>query len=360
MRSELPSGLKVRDMTQMSLRHLASNCDSVNESRLAAEQPPLDSNLLPTAEQAATAAMRPADGATVASQSTPTPARKAQAECVPPVQQRGFDLADEADAIEVLEPPTDAPPQSVGSDQLFLASPLPRQEPAVFCLNATLRDEFDAALTGLQPEPAAKPAASEQYSPSQRLQRGIVSQGESIGAAPVTFDSVLSAGPTRYPGNNHLPRPFETDVPLSARSDSAPARCAGTPRALTSDGLGAARLQTTLLPASGDTSTRNHAAASARLVPVDGSFATFPSNAPREITVGTKFCGASGCHGLHGLVGPPDFLGDARARAVDVARWIENQGKTDVPFDELVLQLEAIGVQLSVAEQDAVRRLLSG
>lgn len=40
-------------------------------------------------------------------------------------------------------------------------------------------------------------------------------------------------------------------------------------------------------------------------------------------------------------------------------QWVIQQGFADVPFDKLILKLDRLGIELSVSEQDVLRRLLN-
>jgi len=272
-------------------------------------------------QQVATATMQLALEARTTSQSTQTPTQNMQALAVmhaPPTHTRTH-------------------PRSADPDQLFHAEVHRRQEPTA--------------------EPAAEPA-SERSPPPRHLQRGMISRIEPIDARQsrsggnVMANSTCSSTVPNWSAglNQSAPYPFEATAPLSARSAPAVGNYAPAPRALTPDGL---HFQATLLPASYDSSTMNVAAAPARLLPAGGHPAASQSDDPWEMTRSTQ------SSGLQDLIGPPGFRGDAIARATEVAGWLANQGRTGIPFDKLVLQLETAGVQLSVVEQDVLRRLLS-
>ncbi|CAJ1391917.1 unnamed protein product [Effrenium voratum] len=59
------------------------------------------------------------------------------------------------------------------------------------------------------------------------------------------------------------------------------------------------------------------------------------------------------------MVGPPSNA-DFKVRVARVMQWVQKQQWLHLPFDKLILKLEATGIQLSVAEQDLLKRLLMG
>eukprot|EP00933_Yihiella_yeosuensis_P044857 TRINITY_DN40133_c0_g1_i1.p1 TRINITY_DN40133_c0_g1~~TRINITY_DN40133_c0_g1_i1.p1 ORF type:complete len:866 (-),score=130.12 TRINITY_DN40133_c0_g1_i1:170-2767(-) len=58
------------------------------------------------------------------------------------------------------------------------------------------------------------------------------------------------------------------------------------------------------------------------------------------------------------LAGPPADHGNAKARVASVLGWVRNQNWLELPFDKLVLNLEQLGIQLSIAEQDLMKQQL--
>eukprot|EP00931_Biecheleriopsis_adriatica_P046519 TRINITY_DN26727_c0_g1_i1.p1 TRINITY_DN26727_c0_g1~~TRINITY_DN26727_c0_g1_i1.p1 ORF type:complete len:855 (+),score=186.02 TRINITY_DN26727_c0_g1_i1:39-2567(+) len=56
--------------------------------------------------------------------------------------------------------------------------------------------------------------------------------------------------------------------------------------------------------------------------------------------------------------GPPADHGNIQARVTAVLHWVKKQKWTTLPFDKLVLNLDMVGIQLSVAEQDLLKRCL--
>lgn len=56
-----------------------------------------------------------------------------------------------------------------------------------------------------------------------------------------------------------------------------------------------------------------------------------------------------------GLAGPPADRGDVKARVTSVIHWVKHQRWMALPFDRLVLELDKVGVELSIAEQDLLR-----
>ena len=58
------------------------------------------------------------------------------------------------------------------------------------------------------------------------------------------------------------------------------------------------------------------------------------------------------------LIGPPNCFGDISARVAGVHQWVVQEGWVHAPFDKLVLHLDALGVELSIQEQDDLKMVL--
>lgn len=83
----------------------------------------------------------------------------------------------------------------------------------------------------------------------------------------------------------------------------------------------------------------------------------FPTSSRRGFRNTAQFGAAHGDAGIGALVGPPDYLGDAQVRVTGVIRWLQGRDEwADMPLDKLVLNLDMIGVQLSVREQDVLKQ----
>eukprot|EP00403_Amphidinium_massartii_P003378 CAMPEP_0178370384 /NCGR_PEP_ID=MMETSP0689_2-20121128/274_1 /TAXON_ID=160604 /ORGANISM="Amphidinium massartii, Strain CS-259" /LENGTH=998 /DNA_ID=CAMNT_0019990203 /DNA_START=69 /DNA_END=3065 /DNA_ORIENTATION=- len=57
---------------------------------------------------------------------------------------------------------------------------------------------------------------------------------------------------------------------------------------------------------------------------------------------------------------PPPCRCDLWPRLLNVKRWAVDRGLASMPFDKLVMRLDALGIQLSIPEQDALKQLMQG
>jgi len=67
---------------------------------------------------------------------------------------------------------------------------------------------------------------------------------------------------------------------------------------------------------------------------------------------------SSSMGGLKAWIGPPDSFGCDGMRVHNLQTWLECKGLTGVPLDKIVLQLDAVGIQLSTSEQDQLKACL--
>eukprot|EP00929_Paragymnodinium_shiwhaense_P021316 TRINITY_DN13935_c0_g1_i1.p1 TRINITY_DN13935_c0_g1~~TRINITY_DN13935_c0_g1_i1.p1 ORF type:complete len:834 (-),score=174.41 TRINITY_DN13935_c0_g1_i1:709-3210(-) len=58
------------------------------------------------------------------------------------------------------------------------------------------------------------------------------------------------------------------------------------------------------------------------------------------------------------LVGPPDSFGRDGRRVLALSAWLQRRGEHRGPFDKLILSLDAQRIELSISEQEMLRRLL--
>jgi len=58
------------------------------------------------------------------------------------------------------------------------------------------------------------------------------------------------------------------------------------------------------------------------------------------------------------LTGPPSDRGSSNTRVTAILHWLQKQQWSTIPFDKLVLKLDSLGVELSIAEQDMLKQCL--